>query len=66
MKVAACLIMSVVLTTVGATVPYGKDPHDRNIRLAPTFPNNADLAVAMRVLVCCVKMAAIEKLLETA
>jgi aspartate/methionine/tyrosine aminotransferase len=51
----------VVLTTVGATYPYGNDLRDSNIRIAPTFPNHADLELAMHVLGTCVKLAAIEK-----
>lgn len=53
----------VTLTSVGATFPYGKDPRDRNLRLAPTYPTLPELELTMRILCCCVKLAAVEKLL---
>ena len=55
----------VTLTGAGASYPYGIDPRDRNIRIAPTFPKNEDLTLSMKILTCCIKLAAIEKLLET-
>lgn len=51
------------LTPAGATFPYGKDPEDRNIRIAPTFPPMEDLEPAMDVLVNCIELAALEQAL---
>ncbi len=53
----------VSLTNVGATYPYGKDPHDSNLRLAPTYCTEKDLEKILYVLSCCIKLAACEKLL---
>ncbi len=50
------------LTPAGATFPYGRDPDDTNIRIAPTFTMGDDLATAMQVFTQCVKLACIEKL----
>ena len=54
----------IALTPAGATYPYGKEPRDRNIRLAPSFPPIGELETAMRGVVLCVKLAAVEKLLQ--
>lgn len=55
----------VTMTPAGATYPYGKDPHDSNIRIAPTYPTLEDLILATELFVLCVKIVSIEKLLAT-
>ena len=59
-----CKEAGVTLTTVGATYPYGIDPEDSNIRIAPTFPSEEELAKAVEILCVCVKLAAVQKLLS--
>ena len=53
-----------VMTGAGATFPYGKDPHDSNIRIAPSYPTPEELAVATDIFVLSVKLVSIDKLLE--
>lgn len=54
----------VVLTKAGATYPYGIDPRDRNIRLAPSYPSMEELTTAIQVLCLCVQLVSINKLLK--
>lgn len=62
--VAKCKALGVILTGAGATFPYGKDPKDSNIRIAPTFPTPEEMELAAKIFVLCVKLASVEKLLE--
>ena len=64
--VARCKKAGLVMTGAGATYPYHKDPHDSNIRIAPSLPPVSDLITAMELFCCCVKLVSVEKLLETA
>ena len=52
----------VTMTGAGATFPYKNDPRDRNIRIAPTYPTNDELQIAMKCFCVCVKLAAVKKL----
>ena len=53
----------VVLTGAGATFPYKKDPDDKNIRIAPTFPEEDELKMATELFIICVKLVSLEKLI---
>ena len=63
--VQLCKEAGVQLTSAGAAYPYGKDPRDSNIRVAPTYPPVSELEIAMDLFCLCTKLAAVEKLLET-
>ena len=60
---ALCKEAGVVMTSAGATFPYGNDPRDRNIRVAPSLPPVSELEQAMEVFCVSMKIAALEKLL---
>ncbi len=62
--VAKCKEAGVVLTGAGATYPYGKDPKDSNIRIAPSFPTPEEMQQATELFVLCVKLVSANKLLE--
>jgi aspartate/methionine/tyrosine aminotransferase len=53
--------IGVKLTPAGATFPYGKDPQDSNIRLAPTFPSSEDVQATVDAFVVCVKLASVKQ-----
>ena len=61
---ALCKEAGVTMTDAGATFPYGIDPRDSNIRIAPSLPPVAELEQAMEVFCTCLKLSALEKLLE--
>ena len=59
-----CAQAGVTMTDAGATYPYGMDPNDSNIRIAPSLPPVEELEKAMHVFCTCLKMAALENLLN--
>ena len=59
-----CREAGVTMTDAGATYPYGIDPNDSNIRIAPSLPTPEELEKAMRIFATCLKLAALEKLLN--
>ena len=56
---ALAAAVGLTITAPGSTFPYGNDPDDRNLRIAPTFASLADLKIAMHVLVLCIKLATV-------
>jgi DNA-binding transcriptional MocR family regulator len=58
--VALAAQAGVKLTSAGATFPLGKDPHDRNIRIAPSLPSLEEIRTAMELLAICIKLVAVE------
>ncbi len=64
--VRLCKEAGMVLTGAGATYPYGNDPQDKNIRIAPSYPSTEELSKAMKIFCVCTKLAAVNKLLKNA
>ena len=64
--VEKCKEAGVILTGAGATYPYGKDPKDSNIRIAPSFPTPEEMREAAKLFTLCVKLVSVDKLLEQA
>ena len=62
--VEKCREAGVTMTGAGATYPYRKDPHDSNIRIAPSYPSLEELKITGELFVLCVKLVSVEKLLE--
>ena len=62
--VQKCKEAGVVMTGAGATYPYKKDPHDSNIRIAPSFPTPKEMEEAAKLFALCVKIVSVDKLLE--
>lgn len=62
--VLKCKKAGVVLTGAGATFPYGIDPRDRNIRIAPSYPSPEDLKIATELFALCVKIVSLRKILD--
>ena len=62
--VSRCKKAGLIMTKAGATFPYGKDPHDSNIRIAPSYPPLDDLRLAMELFALCVKLTSVDKLLK--
>ena len=62
--VAKCKEGGMVLTGAGATYPYGVDPKDSNIRIAPSYPSLAEMKEATKLFILCVKLVSIDKILE--
>lgn len=63
--ISKCKEAGVTMTGAGAPFPYGKDPKDSTIRIAPTYPSMEELRQAAEVFVVCVKLSSVEKLLQT-
>ena len=62
--VAKCKEGGMVLTGAGATYPYGIDPKDSNLRIAPSYPSLEEMKEATKLFVLCVKLVSIEKMLK--